>query len=324
MAVSPYGANVPDFGKNYTSPGTGALFTPVNIATGTLSAAQDFAIAQSLKLGNSLTNPNTFVAAAGASVAKGFAPPVAAASATSSSSSGQLGGNNNDVWTFIVAPEDISWDTAVAVNRVDIFGTNHPPVIVGTKGMRDLSLTNALVEGFTRARTVEGRILALEKLMRFTLNTQGGFVNVPVYNVFANTKKYGGVDSSEGGYFVIKDIKIKETMRDFDGLATRAYADISLVQVPAYQVEMGIDQASAPVSGATSLLAKMEPTLTQPQQPASTRSGSSGPAPAPAPRRQPSAGGGTGGARPGSSGSQGNNTPPTATPTLPGQRINYR
>jgi len=35
-------------------------------------------------------------------------------------------------WTFICAPDEISWTTSNAVNRVDIFGTNSPPAISGT------------------------------------------------------------------------------------------------------------------------------------------------------------------------------------------------
>jgi hypothetical protein len=155
------------------------------------------------------------------------------------------------VWNFIVAPEEISWDLQVATQRVDIFGTNSPPVTVGTKGMRNLSLGNALIEGFTRARTVEGRVIALENLLKFTLNSKGGFVNVPVYQVFANEKIYGDSNGQDGGYFVFSDIRVKETMRDLTGKSTRAYADISMIQVPKYQVNTGRDQASKALSAAS-------------------------------------------------------------------------
>lgn len=155
------------------------------------------------------------------------------------------------VWNFIVAPEDISWDTSIAASRVDMFGTNSPPVIAGTKGMRDLNIGNAMIEGFTRSRTVEGRVAALEELMKYTLNAEKGFVNVPVYNVCANEKRYG---ASDGGCFIIKDVRIKETMRDLDGKSTRAFADISLIQVPKYQVDRGVDQASAAINPPKSFL----------------------------------------------------------------------
>jgi hypothetical protein len=151
-------------------------------------------------------------------------------------------------WTFITAPEDISYDLANQANRIDMFGTNNPPVVAGSRGMRDLTLGNALVEGFVRGKQVEDKIRALENLMRYQLNPTEGFVSVPVYQVWANKKSYGGSEA----YYIIKDIKVKETMRDLTGNATRAFVDISLMQVPAYQVNSGRDQASAATAGAKS------------------------------------------------------------------------
>jgi hypothetical protein len=150
-------------------------------------------------------------------------------------------------WSFITAPEDVSWDVSNQANRVDIFGTNNPPVVAGSRGMRDLTLGNALVEGFIRGVTVEGKIAALENLMNYTLNQRDGFVGVPVYQVTANDKVYGN------GYFIIKDVKVKESMRDLKGNATRAYVDISLMEVPAYQVNSGRDLASQPAGAAKAL-----------------------------------------------------------------------
>jgi hypothetical protein len=153
--------------------------------------------------------------------------------------SGALAGNQTG-WTFITAPEDVSWDVANDVNRVDVFGTNNPPVVAGSRGMRDLTLGNSLAEGFVRGVSLEGKIAALESLMNYGLNSSEGFVSVPVYQVWANNKSYGGSNA----YYIIKDVKVKEAMRDLQGNATRAYVDISLMQVPAYQVNSGRDQAS--------------------------------------------------------------------------------
>jgi hypothetical protein len=165
-------------------------------------------------------------------------------------------------WKFITAPEDVSWSTANSANRVDIFGTNNPPVVAGSRGMRDLTLGNALVEGFVRGKKVEQKIAALENLLNYNLNTSDGFVSVPVYRVFANWKTYGG----PSGYFIIKDVRVKEVMRDLRGDATRAFVDISMMQVPAYQVNSGRDQASEAVSGATSSILPNQPAGTTPTQ----------------------------------------------------------
>jgi hypothetical protein len=161
---------------------------------------------------------------------------------------GGLGSSPPPAWTFITAPEDVSWSTANAANRVDIFGTNNPPVVAGSRGMRDLTLGNALVEGFVRRKEVRSKIDALEALMNYGLNSSDGFVSVPVYQIWADKKAYGG----DPGYFIIKDVRVKETMRDTRGFSTRAYVDISLMQVPAYQVNTGRDQASPTTAGVTS------------------------------------------------------------------------
>jgi hypothetical protein len=72
------------------------------------------------------------------------------------------------------------------------------------------------------------------------------YVQFPVYKVFANDKIYGnGNTPYEKGFFIIKSVKVQEKMRDLSGRTTRALVDISLTQVPAYQVESGRDIASA-------------------------------------------------------------------------------
>lgn len=159
---------------------------------------------------------------------------------------GGLAGEAPPSWTFITAPEDVSWDIANNASRVDIFGTNNPPVVAGSRGMRDLTLSNSLVEGFVRGVSLEGKVAALENLLNYSLNSSEGFVSVPVYQVWASNKSYGGAK----GFFIIKDVKVKEAMRDLQGNVTRAYVDVSLMQVPEYQVNSGRDQASEATAGA--------------------------------------------------------------------------
>ena len=196
-------------------------------------------------------------------------------------------------WTFITAPEDVSWDTSNQATRIDMFGTNNPPVVAGSRGMRDLSLGNALVEGFVRNVAVEDKVAALEALMNYQLNASDGFVKVPVYQVKANDKAYGN------GYFIIRDVKVKETMRDLKGNTTRAFVDISLMQVPEYQVNSGRDLASKPAASAKAL-ALPDPKATAAQQQAAQKGsvanstkqntpGSSAGATGPKPAEQPAA-----------------------------------
>jgi hypothetical protein len=204
-----------------------------------------------------------------------------------------LGGITATGWTFITAPEDVSWDVSNAASRVDMFGTNNPPVVAGSRGMRDLTLGNALVEGFMRGVTIEGKVQALENLMNYGFNFSDGFVSVPVYQVWAQDKQYGGPQ----GYFIIKDVKVKEVMRDTAGWATRAYVDISLMQVPAYQVNSGRDQASATTSGAKSALISAANARNAQQQANQNLTGPGG-TPATSPNAKPSSGPTPGDAKP--------------------------
>lgn len=223
--LSPYELQNLSFAKGST---TSVNFSNFDLSSNTFGTSEQFAQLYSL-------NPSTSGVKANSPTDVNFATPSA-------------GG-----WTFICAPQDVGWDVSAQVARVDIFGTNTPPVISGTKGMRNLSLNNSIVEGFSRGKAVEDKIIQLEKLINFSLSNKG-FVNVPVYYVTANNKKYGDAD---GGYFIIKDIKVKEAMRDLSGRATRAVADISFVQVPEYQVDTGIDQASKAQTGSKSALAQV-------------------------------------------------------------------
>jgi hypothetical protein len=183
-------------------------------------------------------------------------------------------------WTFITAPKDISWETANAVERVDMFGTNSPPVVSGTNGMRELNLSECLVEGFIRGVTVEGKVLALENLTDYSLNTEAGFVNVPVYQLWANQKAYG-----DSGYFVIKSIKVSEKLRDLRGDSTRAIVDITMTQVPEYQVGSGRDQANQGFTGGQAkALDQANQNLTDGKKgKPGNRSGAAAPAPKPLP-----------------------------------------
>jgi hypothetical protein len=69
--------------------------------------------------------------------------------------------------------------------------------------------------------------------------------------VWANSKSYGG-SSGSAGYFIFKDIKVDEKLRDLKGNTTRATVDVSFTQVPAYQVNTGRDSASQTTSGKNS------------------------------------------------------------------------
>ena len=212
----------PSFGSQVFSNSQGASVSSFNFAnTATSSFDGGFGIDQS-GLGSGLSGQNA------------LAPSTPTGT-----------GAQQPAWTFITAPSEISWTVANAANRVDVFGTNNPPVVAGSRGMRDVSIRDALVEGFIRNVQVEAKVEALELLLNYNLNGSDGFVSVPCYQFYANSKNYGGLK----GYYIIKDVSVKEEMRDLTGNATRARIDINLMQVPEYQVNSGRDQASQVTAG---------------------------------------------------------------------------
>ena len=160
-------------------------------------------------------------------------------------------------WKFICAPEDISWETSAQADRISIFGANQAPVIAGVKGMRDLTMNNAIVEGFCRGKSVETKVILLEELMNMVLGPENRYIQVPVYRVSANSKVYGK-GTEDGGFFIIKSVKVQEKLRDMKGKTTRAIVDISFTQVPRYQVSTGRDIASKFLGSVKGPFAKIE------------------------------------------------------------------
>lgn len=145
-------------------------------------------------------------------------------------------------WYFITAPQDVSWSKEGKVASADTYGTNTPYVLYGSTGLRKLTLSNAMLEGFSDRKTVEANIVALETAMNMVI--QKGYTAPYCWKVYAGGKNYG--------IFVISGVKVKEVMRDMRGFATRAFVDIELQQVPDYQVNSGRDLASKATLGGVS------------------------------------------------------------------------
>jgi hypothetical protein len=145
-------------------------------------------------------------------------------------------------WYFITAPQDVNWSKEGKVGTADTYGTNTPYVLYGSTSLRKLTLSNAMLEGFSDRKTVEANIVALETAMNMVI--QNGYTAPYCWKVYSGGKSYGT--------FVITGVKLKEVMRDLRGFATRAFVDIELQQVPDYQVNSGRDLASRATLGGLS------------------------------------------------------------------------
>ena len=74
--------------------------------------------------------------------------------------------------------------------------------------------------------------------------SEDGYAAPYCWQAFAGNKLYGT--------FIITNVSIREEMRDMSGNATRAIADISLQEVPPYQVSSGADITSTAIQGSLS------------------------------------------------------------------------
>lgn len=149
-------------------------------------------------------------------------------------------------FTFITAPAQVSYSQGAEVQQVSIFGSNDPPLTVAGRNAGELQLGDALMEGFTLGKQVQQPIDQLFQMQQVVLDAKQGFVNVPVYSVFAGREVGAG---RKYGDFVIENIQVEEEIRDLSGAATRARVSVNFRQVPAYQIDKGIDQAGTTTGG---------------------------------------------------------------------------
>ena len=144
-------------------------------------------------------------------------------------------------WYFITSPQNVSWSKDSNVNEIDTYGSNNPYLSYGTTKLRKLSLGGAMIEGFSDGKAVESNIIELEACMRMVLEEENGYTSPFCWKVFAGDKSYGT--------FIITSINVNEQMRDMGGKATRATVDISLTEVPSYQVSTGTDITAQVIQG---------------------------------------------------------------------------
>ena len=143
-------------------------------------------------------------------------------------------------WYFITPPQRVEWSKDSRATEIETYGSNAPYYNYGTTKLRQLTLSDAMVEGFSDGKVVEQNIVNLEKCMEMVID-ETGYASPFCWQVFANSKSYGT--------YLITNVNVREQMRDVDGRATRAFVDIDLQQVPEYQVNSGTDITSQAITG---------------------------------------------------------------------------
>lgn len=142
---------------------------------------------------------------------------------------------------FITPPQNVSWSKDSNTTAIDTYGTNNPYLQYGTTKLRQLSLGDSLVEGFSDGKSVEGNVRNLEACMRMVIDSENGFASPFCWDVYAGGKSYGT--------YVITGVNVSEQMRDNSGDAVRAKVDVSFQEVSPYQVSTGEDISSQAISG---------------------------------------------------------------------------
>lgn len=146
-----------------------------------------------------------------------------------------------DEYYFITAPQEVSWSKASEASEITGYGTNNPYINYGATKLRKLTLGDSLVEGFSAGREVENDVLNLEATMQMQLDTGSGYAAPYCWYAWAGNKCYG--------IYIVTNVTVKEEMRDMEGKATRARVDVSLQEVPSYQVGSGADLSSQAFTG---------------------------------------------------------------------------
>lgn len=221
-----------------------------NFATGDFSAFAGYADRTGIN-GDLFNKPEVLQALSDTNVAAAFEKPNFLSTTNIPDFGGDLlnntaAGANASSFTFITAPAQVSYSQGAEVQQVSIFGSNNPPLTVSGRNAGELQLGDALMEGFTLGKQVGLPINQLFVMQQVVLDSQRGFVNVPVYSVFAGREVGAG---RKYGDFVITDIQVDEELRDLSGQTTRARVSVSFKEVPAYQIDTGIDQAGSSTGG---------------------------------------------------------------------------
>ena len=146
-----------------------------------------------------------------------------------------------DEWYFITAPQSVSWSKDSRMTVIEPYGTNNPYVHYGTTKLRTLNLNDVMIEGFSDGKSVENNVIQLEACMRMVLDTDDGYASPYIWRVYAGGKSYGT--------YLITSVNVNEEIRDLQGRASRAKADISFQEVSPYQVSSGIDITAEALTG---------------------------------------------------------------------------
>lgn len=142
------------------------------------------------------------------------------------------------VWRFQYAPQ-ISYTRSSTFQEDKSWGTNVQPSHFNNTSGKSIQISGAILEGMTIGSTITGAVTALETLMS-VVNPDNQLQVAPyAYRLIIGSRTLKEPISDKHSPFIIESISVKEEMYDNAGELLMAKIDMSLKEVPYYQINDG-------------------------------------------------------------------------------------
>lgn len=142
------------------------------------------------------------------------------------------------VWRFQYAPQ-IAWSASATFQEDKSWGTNVQPSHFSNKSGKKVTIQGAILEGMTIGKTVTGAVLALESLMSVANPDNQLQVAPYAYRLIIGKRTVTEPISGRHAPFVIEQITVKEEMYDTEGEMISVKIDLTLKEIPYYQINDG-------------------------------------------------------------------------------------
>ena len=151
----------------------------------------------------------------------------------------QAGTTEGVIWTFMVAPMQITITKNMDYNVEPNWGSNERTVTYGGTAMKKISLAEILIDGLATKTSITKKLNNLEKLLDPVQYEK--HIAPLVFELVVKPK--GGISSESRsyGYYIITDLSEQEILRDQNGRPLRVVASMELQEVPSYQINDGRD-----------------------------------------------------------------------------------
>ena len=142
------------------------------------------------------------------------------------------------VWRFQYAPQ-IAWSASATFQEDKSWGTNVQPSHFSNKSGKKVTIQGAILEGMTIGKTVTGAVLALESLMSVANPDNELQVAPYAYRLIIGERTVTEPISGRHAPFVIEQMTVKEEMYDTQGEMISVKVDLTLKEIPYYQINDG-------------------------------------------------------------------------------------